>query len=71
MKYAILYAPTSTGYGAHVPDLPGCVAAAAKLEETRQRMKEAIEGHLECMREFGYSIPAPTTVAEGIEVPVD
>ncbi len=71
MKYAILYAPTSTGYSAHVPDLPGCVAAAATLDETRQLMKEAIEGHLECMRELGYSIPTPTTVAEGIEVPVD
>ncbi len=71
MKYTILYAPTSTGYSAHVPDLPGCVAAAATLEETRQLMKEAIEGHLECTREFGHSIPAPTAVAEGIEVPVD
>ena len=70
MKYAILYAPTSTGYSAHVPDLPGCVAAAT-LEETRQLMKEAIEGHLECMRKYGYEIPTPVTVAEGIEVPID
>ena len=70
MKYAILYAPTSTGYSAHVPDLPGCVAATT-LEETRQLMKEAIEGHLECMREYGYEIPTPVTAAEGIEVPID
>jgi predicted RNase H-like HicB family nuclease len=71
MKYAILYAPTSTGYSAHVPDLPGCAAAATTLEETRQLMKEAIEGHLECTREYGYEIPEPVTVAEGIEVPID
>jgi hypothetical protein len=32
-------------------------------------MKEAIEGHLECMREFGYAIPKPTTVAEEVEIP--
>jgi predicted RNase H-like HicB family nuclease len=70
MKYAVLYEPTPTGYSAHVPDLPGCVAAASTLEETRELMKEAIEGHLECMREFGYAIPEPTTVAEAVEVPV-
>jgi predicted RNase H-like HicB family nuclease len=70
MKYAVLYNPTSTGYSAHVPDLPGCIAAAATLEETRELMREAMEGHLECMREFGYEIPDPTTVAEQIEIPV-
>ena len=69
MKYAVLYAPTDTGYSAHVPDLPGCVGAAVTLEATRLLMKEAIEGHLECMREFGCAIPEPTTVAEEVEVP--
>ncbi len=68
MKYAILYEPTATGYSAHVPDLPGCVAAASTLDETRELMKEAIAGHLECMREFGYAIPRPITIAEAIEV---
>ncbi len=69
MKYAVLYEPTATGYSAHVPDLPGCVAAASTLDETKELMKEAIEGHLGCMREFGYPIPPPTTVAEEVEVP--
>lgn len=69
MKYAVLYAPTATGFSAYVPDLPGCIGAAATLAETRILMKEAIEGHLECMREFGYEIPKPTTVAEDLEVP--
>jgi predicted RNase H-like HicB family nuclease len=70
MKYPVLYAPTATGCSAHVPDLPGCVAAAAMLDETKELMKEAIGGHLECMREFGYAIPQPTTLAEEVEVPV-
>jgi predicted RNase H-like HicB family nuclease len=70
MRYAVLYEPTPTGYSAHVPDIPGCIAAARTLDEARQLMKEAIEGHLECMRQFGYSIPEPTTVAEAVEVPV-
>ena len=69
MKYAVLYELTATGYSAHVPDLPGCVGAAATLEETRALMKEAIQGHLECMREFGEEIPTPTTLAEQVEVP--
>jgi predicted RNase H-like HicB family nuclease len=70
MKYAVLYAPTFIGYSAPVPDLPGCIGAAATLEETRRVMKEAIEGHLECMREFGYAIPEPTAVVEQVEIPV-
>ena len=68
MKYAVLYAPTATGFSAHVPDLPGCVGAAATLEEARELMREAIQGHLECMRDAGYSVPAPTTVAEAVDV---
>ena len=54
MKYAVLYEPTATGYSAHVPDLPGCVGAAATLDEARTNsLGEAIEGHIECMLEFG------------------
>ena len=68
MKHAVLYATTPTGYSAHAPDLPGCIAAAVTLDETRELMKEAIEGHLECMRQFGYAIPEPTTVAEEVDV---
>jgi len=68
MKYAVLYEPTLTGYSAHVPDLPGCIGAASTLEEARELMREAIEGHLECMREAGYPIPEPTTVAEEVDV---
>jgi predicted RNase H-like HicB family nuclease len=68
-KYTIFFEPTATGYSAYVPDLPGCVAAAVTLEETKELMKEAIEGHSECMREFGYEIPAPTTVSEKVEFP--
>jgi predicted RNase H-like HicB family nuclease len=68
MKYAVLYERTSTGYSAHVPDLPGCVGAAATLDEIRSLMKEAIQGHIECMREFGYSVPEPETLAEELDV---
>jgi predicted RNase H-like HicB family nuclease len=68
MKYAVPYEPTATGYSAHVSDLAGCAGAAAPLDEARELMKEAIEGHPDCMREFGYAIPEPATVAEELEV---
>jgi predicted RNase H-like HicB family nuclease len=70
VKYFVLYARTANGYSAHVPDLPGCIAAAATLEETRQLMKEAIEFHLEGMRLHGEHIPDAVTIGEEIEVPV-
>ena len=42
MKYAVLFEKTETGYSAHVPDLPGCVAAGATFEETASLMRKAI-----------------------------
>lgn len=68
MKYAILIAKTPTGYSAHVPDLPGCIAAAETLEEIKQLMREGIEFHLEGMREDGTPIPEPTTQVDYAEV---
>jgi len=69
MRYAVIYEQTATGYSAYVPDLPGCVAAASTLDETKLLMREAIQFHLECMREYGERIPEPTTVADEVEVP--
>ena len=66
--YTVFFEPTATGYSAHVPDLPGCVAAAATLEETRELMREAIEFHIEGMRISGAPIPEPTPHIEQIEV---
>ena len=62
MRYVILIEKTGNGYGAHVPDLPGCIAAARTLKETRKLIQEAIELHLEDMRATGQRIPKPTTV---------
>jgi predicted RNase H-like HicB family nuclease len=68
MKYAVIYEKTATGYSAYVPDLPGCVAAAATQQETEDLMRGAIEMHLASMREDGDPIPAPTTLADYIAV---
>ncbi len=68
LKYTVFIEPTATGYSAYVPDLPGCIAAASTLEETRHLIKEAIEFHIEAMRENGDVVPEPTRHVEQVEV---
>ncbi|MBZ5726205.1 MAG: type II toxin-antitoxin system HicB family antitoxin [Acidobacteriia bacterium] len=65
----VFFEQTDTGYSAHVPDLPGCVAAGATLEETRQLIREGIGFHMEAMRLHGETIPEPTTLVEQVEIP--
>lgn len=67
-RYTVYFEPTATGYSAHVPDLPGCVAAASTLEQTRELIREAIEFHIEGMRLHGEVVPKPTEHIEQIEV---
>jgi predicted RNase H-like HicB family nuclease len=69
MKYAVIFEKTGTGYSAYVPDLPGCIAAGANLDETAALIREAVEMHVETMREDGDSIPEPTTVADYVALP--
>ncbi len=68
-RYAVVIEKTPTGYGAYVPDLAGCVAAGDTIEETEQLIRDAIELHLEGMREDGAAIPEPTTVTTYVETP--
>jgi predicted RNase H-like HicB family nuclease len=55
-------------YGAHVPDLPGCIAAAETKEEVLSLIREAIEFHLEGLRQEGQPIPTPASTSELVEV---
>lgn len=66
MRYAVLFEKTQTGYSAHIPDLPGCVAAGPTLEETAGLIRVAIRMHLAGMVEDGEPIPEPKTIAEYI-----
>ena len=66
MRYAVLFEKTETGYSAHVPDLPGCLAAGSTLEETTDLIRGAISMHLTGMAEDGEPIPEPKTIAEYI-----
>ena len=69
MKYAIIIEKGESSYGAYVPDLPGCVAAAETKEEVRKLIQEAIEFHLEGIREGGQSPPTPNSEADYVEIP--
>ncbi len=68
MKYAVVFEKAPRNWSAYVPDLPGCVAAAKTRDETRNLIREAIEFHLEGMREAGERIPEPGTSVELVEV---
>jgi predicted RNase H-like HicB family nuclease len=69
MKYLIVIETTPTGFSAFSPDLDGCVATGATGEEVEQRMKEAIEFHLEGLRADGQPIPPPQSSSSYIDVP--
>lgn len=66
--YAIVIEKAALNYAAYVPDLPGCVATGSSVEETEQRVREAIELHIEGMREDGLLIPEPSSQVEYVEV---
>ena len=68
MRYAIVIEKGPASYGAYVPDLPGCVAAAETRDEVLRLIREAIEFHIEEMSEEGLSVPEPLSSAEYVEV---
>ena len=68
MKYAVIIEKGEGGYGAHVPDLPGCIAAGETKEEVKKLIHEAIEFHIEGLKEDGEPIPKPSSSIEFIEV---
>ncbi len=68
MRYAIVIEKAESNYSAYVPDLPGCVATGASLEEVGAQIREAIEFHLDGMREDGIPIPTPQSKVDYVEV---
>lgn len=68
MKYAVVIERTPNNYAAYVPDLPGCISVGDTEAEVLANIREAIELHLDSMREDGDPIPAPTTVAAMVKI---
>ena len=68
MEYLVVVEKGPGSYGAYVPDLPGCVAAADTKDEVLSLIKEAIEFHLEGLKKDGEPIPSPASTSEVVEV---
>jgi predicted RNase H-like HicB family nuclease len=68
MKYLIVIEPTGTGFSAYSPDLPGCVSTGATREECEANMREAIEFHIDGLREEGEPVPVPGSSAAFVDV---
>ena len=67
-RYVILIEPTASGFSAYSPDLQGCVATGATRADVEQNMRDAVELHLEGLRENGELVPPPSTFAAYVEV---
>ncbi|OOG27857.1 hypothetical protein B1C78_02465 [Thioalkalivibrio denitrificans] len=68
MRYTVILEKGPTSWGAYVPDLPGCVAAGETREEVLELIRQAIEFHLEGLRQEGLPVPEPHSYGEVVEV---
>lgn len=67
-KYLVIVEKTATGFSAFSPDVPGCGSTGKTKEEVERNIQEAIEFHLEGLREEGYEIPEPSSYSSYIDV---
>jgi len=68
MEYVVILEERETSFGAYVPDLPGCVAVGETREEAMELIREAIEFHVESLRENGEPVPPPHSFVETVAV---
>lgn len=68
MEYLVVVEKGKTGYGAYVPDLPGCVAVAETRREVLKLMREAIVLHIEALRQAGEPVPSPVSKSQVVKV---
>ena len=68
MKYAVIIEKGPESFGAYAPDLPGCAVAGESREEVIKLIQEAIELHLQSLKEHGDEIPPPASSFEFVDV---
>ena len=68
MGYVVIFEKGENNYGAYVPDLPGCAVVGATMEEVRTLIAEAIDFHIEGLREAGYDVPQPSPTSP-VQIP--
>ena len=69
-RYAVIIEKTGNGFGAHVPDLPGCVAVGDTYEETELLIREAIPFHIQGLVVNGDPVPEPSTSVEFVDAEI-
>ena len=67
MRYLVVYEREGRSFGAHVPDLPGCVAVPTSLPRVKKLIREAIAMHVEDMVDRGERLPEPSIEIEYID----
>jgi predicted RNase H-like HicB family nuclease len=67
MKYGVVIEKDEISHGAYVPDSPGCGAAGGTLQEVEELIREAIQFHIEGLREEGLPVPEPSSIFEFVE----
>ena len=67
-RYMVVVERGDTSWGAHVPDLPGCVAVGETREEVLRLIREAVELHIDGLKQDGFPVPRPSSEVEFVEV---
>lgn len=67
MRYAVVIERAEGNYSAYVPDLPGCVSTGETLQEVARNIREAIQFHVDGLKEDGLPVPEPSAVCEYVE----
>lgn len=70
MRYMVVVERGETSWGAHVPDLPGCIAVGETREEALRLIREAVQFHIEGLKQEGLPVPEPSSEGEFVEVGV-
>jgi predicted RNase H-like HicB family nuclease len=68
MRYMVVVEEGPTSYGAHVPDLPGCIAVGDSREEVLHLIREAIELHIEGLKDQNLPVPQASSTSEIVEI---
>jgi len=68
MRYLVVVEKGPTSFGAYVPDLPGCIVAGKTRDEVLMLIREAIEFHIEGLRQDGQPVPPPSSTGEVVDV---
>lgn len=62
VKYPVILEKGKRNYGIYTADIHGCISTGKTPEETLKNMKEALQGHIDWMKEDGDPIPEPSPI---------